>query len=161
MQYLVTGKEGKEYGPVDFQTLRLWLEEDRISQSTKITDMLGGFTSPAIDVPGLFDGSPVEPPERLTRDAPPVLGTHVERIRRWEESQGTAFFVTTLINAAAAFLFLFLVGSLGLFLAGLSIVYGYRTYRSGSKFKWAALAISIGSFVFILVYNLMNGPTAR
>lgn len=40
MEYIVLGKDGKEYGPVDGETLQKWVEHSRVFKDTKIRNAL-------------------------------------------------------------------------------------------------------------------------
>lgn len=40
MEYIVLGKDGKEYGPVDAETLQKWVEHGRVFKDTKIRNAL-------------------------------------------------------------------------------------------------------------------------
>ena len=40
MEYIVLGKDGKEYGPVDGETLQKWVEHGRVFKDTKIRNAL-------------------------------------------------------------------------------------------------------------------------
>ena len=40
MEYIVLGKDGKEYGPVDADTLQLWVEHGRVSKDTQVRNSL-------------------------------------------------------------------------------------------------------------------------
>ena len=40
MEYIVLGKDGKEYGPVDGETLRKWVEHGRVQHDSKVRNAL-------------------------------------------------------------------------------------------------------------------------
>lgn len=40
MEYIVLGKDGKEYGPVDSETLQKWVEHGRVFKDTKVRNAL-------------------------------------------------------------------------------------------------------------------------
>ena len=40
MEYIVLGKDGKEYGPVDQETLKVWVEHGRVFRDTQIRNAL-------------------------------------------------------------------------------------------------------------------------
>lgn len=40
MEYIVLGRDGKEYGPIDADTLKKWVEHDRVFKDTKVRNSL-------------------------------------------------------------------------------------------------------------------------
>ena len=47
MEYIVLGKDGKEYGPVDADTLQLWVEHGRVLKDTQVRNALMKKWNPA------------------------------------------------------------------------------------------------------------------
>jgi len=50
MQYHVLGGDGKQYGPIDVETLRRWADEGRILPDTQVRDDATGFVSTASEI---------------------------------------------------------------------------------------------------------------
>lgn len=61
MQYLVLGSDGNQYGPVDLQTLKAWVQEGRVTSTTQITDGLSNQTLMASQMPELGISSTANP----------------------------------------------------------------------------------------------------
>ena len=49
MRYHVLGGDGKQYGPIDIETLRRWADEGRVLPDTQVRDDATGFVSTASD----------------------------------------------------------------------------------------------------------------
>src|SRR5690349_4600933 len=49
--YSVIGSDGQQYGPADFDTLKVWCQEGRIHSDTRIVDPIDGITKRAQDLP--------------------------------------------------------------------------------------------------------------
>ena len=50
MQYHVLGGDGRQYGPIDIQTLRRWADEGRVKPETQVRDDATGLVSSAYDI---------------------------------------------------------------------------------------------------------------
>jgi hypothetical protein len=65
MQYMVTGSDGIEYGPVDDATLKSWAGEGRVIPNTKVRDVMSQQVYRATDMPVLKgvlpDSAPIAP----------------------------------------------------------------------------------------------------
>ena len=49
--YSVIGPDGQTYGPVDFDTLKMWCQEGRVTSDSRIVDPIDGVTKRAADLP--------------------------------------------------------------------------------------------------------------
>ena len=56
MEYYVIAPDGQQYGPADLNTLKQWVAENRITQTTMLRHGPTGQTGMAGSVPGLFGG---------------------------------------------------------------------------------------------------------
>src|ERR1043165_5087376 len=61
--------EGKDYGPIDLETLREWQREGRVIPENEAREARAESWTTAARIPGLFAGVPVAvPPVQVTRD---------------------------------------------------------------------------------------------
>ncbi len=68
IMYKIIGADGKEYGPVNAEQLRQWLNEGRLNQQTRVMPESGGNWSPLSAYPELSPspGVPPMPPPRTS-----------------------------------------------------------------------------------------------
>ena len=88
MQYHVLGGDGKQYGPIDIETLRRWADEGRVKPETQVRDDATGLVSNAYDV--LQIGG-VAPPAGLPTRTCPNCGYQCEVSRTHCPNCGTFF----------------------------------------------------------------------
>lgn len=144
MQYMVTGVDGKEYGPTDVATLRTWVSENRLAPHTQLRDFNTGQTLAASAVPGLF-------PERS--NVPPAAsayprGTTGTGYAPAADPGGGAFAGVVLRSVVGVVLF-FVLHGIGLIVAGTGLITAFQLQSRGSKWGVPALAISALSVVAI------------
>ena len=140
MQYMVTGMDGKEYGPTDLDTLRAWVAENRLAPHTQLRDFNTGQTMAASAVPGLFS-------QAITSNVPPVgmgyprAGT-AYTAPTVSRDHGGGMFVGVIVRSLLGLASFFLIGGFGFIFAGYALFYAVRCQQSGSKYGIAAIAIA-------------------
>ncbi len=139
MQYMVTGADGKEYGPTDVTTLKSWVSENRLAPHTQLRDFNTGQTLVASAVPGLF-------PE-ASANVPPV-GADYPRGGMGLPSNGRPgdhgkdVLTGVIFRSAIALVLAFVIGGIGLISAAYAMYYAVQCQRSGSRYGIAALVIA-------------------
>src|SRR5690349_24951714 len=75
MQYMVTGPDGQEYGPVAIDVLKVWALEDRVRPESRVRDFSTGQVMAAAMIPGLFPSAVPASANPYSTSAPPI-NTH-------------------------------------------------------------------------------------
>ena len=138
MQYMVTGVDGKEYGPTDVATLRSWVAENRLAPHTQLRDFNTGQVLAASAVPGLFP--------QTNPNVPPVAA-HYPRgeggyATTASNDHGGNILFGVIFRSAIALVLAFAIGGIGLISAAYAMYYAVQCQRSGSKYGIAALVIA-------------------
>jgi len=78
MEYFVIAPDGQQYGPASIDTLKQWVAENRITQTTMLRHGPTGQTGPAGSVPGLFAAPTAGTPSAVQAPTPgPAPATQV------------------------------------------------------------------------------------
>lgn len=139
MQYMVTGLDGKEYGPTDLATLKTWVAENRLAPTTVLRDFNTGQTMAASAVPGLFAQPDPNVPPRAAAYARPGT-TYAPAATSSSEGGGT--FAWIVVRSILGALLFFVLHGIGLLVAGSSLYSAFQLHGRGSKWGIPALAIS-------------------
>ena len=75
MPYFVIGSDGNEYGPVEMDTLKTWVAENRVLPTTILKDAATGQSGQASYVPGLFAAAPPTQPQYQQAPPPGTMNT--------------------------------------------------------------------------------------
>ena len=139
MQYMVTGMDGKEYGPSDVETLKSWVAENRLAPHTILRDFNTGQTMPASSVPGLFSsGGP--------SNVPPIAGAYprgtTPMIAASSGNEGGGAFAGVVIRSVLGVILFFVLHGIGLIVAGSGMITAFQLKGQGSKWGIPALVIS-------------------
>ncbi len=150
MQYMVTGVDGKEYGPTDIATLKTWAAEGRLAPHTMLRDFLSGQTMPASSLSELF---PASAATAGTGNLPPV-GTGYPRAQYTATSSaagdfGGGAFAGVVLRSVLGIVLFFVLHGIGLLVAGSSLITAFQLKNTGSKFGLPAIIISSISVVII------------
>ena len=138
MQYMVTGVDGKEYGPTDVETLRSWVAENRLAPHTQLRDFNTGQTITASALPGLFPQQDINvPPVGATYPRGGAVATAISSRDHGGDVLGGVIFRCVLSLVLA-----FVVGGLGLASAAYAMYYAVQCQRSGSKYGILALVLA-------------------
>jgi hypothetical protein len=70
MQYYVTGSDGQEYGPVDLDTLKTWVADNRVQPNSKVRNSMNGMVLAASTMPEVSNLFPEAPVPGISTVAP-------------------------------------------------------------------------------------------
>ena len=148
MQYMVTGVDGKEYGPTDVATLKTWVAESRLAPHTMLRDFNTGQQMTAGSLSELFPSSAVS-----SAPGVPPIGAAYPRSRyqtaQVSSSHGGAAFAWIIVRSLMAIAFFFVFKGLGLLVAGYTVARAVRLNSTGSKFGVPAIVISVLALVVV------------
>lgn len=165
MQYYVEGTDGKEYGPVDFQTLQDWVTERRVLPDTTIRDALAGLTLPARQVSGLFPEVDSSMGTGMA-DAPPSQPYGSGEVPPGHYGQGSpegqAYYDKWALPKVIGWNVLglglhFGMGFAGFIITGLSILDGFRLVGQKHPHGWIAVGLSVVSTGVLLMSYFGRG----
>jgi hypothetical protein len=147
MQYMVTGVDGKEYGPTDIATLKTWVAEGRLAPHSMLRDFLSGQTMPASSLSELF---PVGAIAVGAHNVPPVgMGyPRVDHLAASDDFGGGAF-TWVVVRAVGGILLFFVLHGIGLIIAGSGLVTAFQLKSSGSKYGLPSIIIASIAVVII------------
>lgn len=142
MQYMVTGMDGKEYGPTDIATLKQWVAENRLAPHTVLRDFNTGQTLAASEVPDLFTS--------VAPNLPPQAAAHPRGgYAAPSRDHGGGMLVGVIVRSALGLASFFLIGGFGFIFAGYALFYAIQCLQSGSKYGIAAIAIAGTSLAIV------------
>src|SRR5256885_2081887 len=123
MQYMVRGADGNEYGPVDGDGLRVWVQENRIRPDSQLRDTATGQTMTASTIPGLFHAAaPTAPPPNWSQ--PPSPATYPRQQPQYRGHDGSMTLLWhSVARSVLAVVFFFFLHTLGLILAAYAVYY--------------------------------------
>lgn len=163
MQYMVTGIDGQEYGPVDMVTLKSWVSEGRVTRETMVRDQMTGFVGHAGSVDGLFAPVAIAPPMAAPAQGP-VPGQGSYQSGNWAQApspypraqypaqglqSGNGYFWRSLIYAGLGILSFFVLHGIGLIFSGYSIYFGIRCKSAQHPLGILAIGLSVLSFLIV------------
>jgi hypothetical protein len=146
MEYMVTGADGKEYGPTDIATLKRWVAEGRITTQTSIRDFHTGQVMQAGQHAELF-------PQPSQAAAPP----HVDYYRAPSTSntpksaEGNGALWGVIFRSVLGVVLFFVMHGIGVIFSGYAMYYAVQLKSSGSKHGTIALFIAGVSLAAVLV----------
>jgi hypothetical protein len=141
MEYMVTGPDGKEYGPASIDTLKEWVQDNRLRPESMLRDFHSGQVLPASQVPGLFAMAPPvagnpyayqQPPQTYT---PPTYATTAS-------SDGNGEFWGSIIRSVLAVAVFFALHGLGLIFAAYALYYAIQAKAHGNKYGTIAIIVA-------------------
>src|SRR5690349_7259860 len=125
MEYIVTGSDGKEYGPASVDTLREWVASNRVSPESQLRNFQTGEVVAARSVPGLFGPiaapQPVSPPQG-NWSQPPVPGY----AKPVSYDSGSGELWGAIIRSGLAIVFFFVFHGIGLIFAAYALYYAIQ-----------------------------------
>lgn len=140
MQYMVTGMDGKEYGPSDLATLKEWVAENRLAPHSMLRDFSSGQTFPASQVPGLFGPTSVSNVPPVGQAYPRAGMGYSSAVTASDEGGGA--FAGVVVRSILGVVLFFVLHGIGLLVAGTGLITAFQLQSRGSKWGVAALAIS-------------------
>ncbi|MBV9010217.1 MAG: DUF4339 domain-containing protein [Verrucomicrobia bacterium] len=137
---------GREYGPVDLDTLAEWKREGRLVPSNDVRAEHESAWSPAAELAGLFKPPPLPPPQASAQPLPRhrTIGQIIRDSFRIYKSAFLPFFAATLLTAIPLLAFELVSPSYGIFRRGLS----------GSGFTAANITLLLAATVLIVTWPL-------
>lgn len=141
MEYMVTGADGNEYGPVDFATLVEWAKDDRVRPGSRVREMATGRQMTAAEVPGLF--------------VPATATSQFSSYPRPDHARplvvNTGALAWAFIDSVLAVLMVFAFGGFGIFFAVFAIVNAFRAKAEGHHLAPIAIACAFLATFLVLV----------
>ena len=153
MQYMVTGVDGKEYGPTDIATLKTWVAEGRLAPHSMLRDFLSGQTMPASSLTELDPAGAQgvnTPPVAAAYPRSEAVGGNVRPTYN-DGNHGGGVLVNVIIRSILGLVSFFFIGGFGFIFAGYALYYAIRCQQSGSKYGIVAIVIASTSLAIILV----------
>ncbi len=136
MQYKVIGSDGNEYGPVDVDTLRQWVAEGRIGQSTQMKDADTGRAFLAGSLTWLFPVANLYPQQNTNFTQP-------NQSKKSHYGDESPFVLSGIvIRSVLAVILFFALHGLGVIVGGYAVYYAYQLNEDGSKYGKVGLAIA-------------------
>lgn len=144
MDFVVVGSDGKDYGPIAEDVLKVWVAEDRIRPDSTLKDFQTGRTLLAKDVPGLY-GPPIQTPNY----ANPYSGTTSNYAPQssytaptLKDSSDMGPLWGVVLRCAAALVLFFVLQGLGLVFSGFALFYAIKAKSEGNKYGLASIVIA-------------------
>jgi hypothetical protein len=122
MDYMVTAADGKDYGPVTFEQLREWKDQQRIGPDTRIRNFHTGQVLMASAVPGLFSAAPAV---QTDWSQPPAPGQYSQQ-RYVSVSDGKGELWHSIARSVLAVLFFFAFHGIGLIFGIYAVIYAFQ-----------------------------------
>lgn len=154
MDYLVTAADGKEYGPVTFDELRQWAQQDRVRHDTPVKNFHTGQAMAAGAVPGLFSATP---PPAIGQDwsqppAPPAAYPRGYAMQTaYQGDDGKGVLIGVVARCALGIVLFFLLHGIGLIVSGYALVYAIQSKARGHRYGIASLIVASVTFIVILI----------
>jgi hypothetical protein len=165
MAYNVIGADGKEYGPVEVDGLKVWFAEGRLTADSQVKDFMTGRVMKLSEVPSV-----------VTTNAPPAYGLPPQQApTSYPRPQSTAFaddsspwpLIGIGLRCILALGLFFFFRYAGLITAAYGVIYAVRLKsQAGHRYANLALIVSIATLAIVLVGwmfrfgNAMGRPTA-
>lgn len=161
MEYVVTGPDGIEYGPVTVDVLKTWAAEDRVRPNSMVRDFHTGQTMRASQIAGLFSTvSPTANP--YSTSMPPVQHqpmTYATPTPHVESGNGE-FWGSIVRSVLAVAVFFFLHG-LGLVFAGYAMFYAIQAKSHGNRYGVLAIVVASVALLIVIVGWLLRFNGSR
>lgn len=148
MDYMVTGADGKEYGPVSFDQLRQWRDDNRVGPQTQVRNFHTGQVLMASAIPGLFAATPMAPATDWSR--PPVPGSVVYHPPTQTFDDGKGELWHSIARSGLALVMFFALHGIGLVFGAYAMFYAIQCKAKGNRFGWLAIGIASASLVAII-----------
>ena len=179
MPYFVIGSDGNEYGPVEMDTLKTWVAENRVLPTTILKDAATGQSGQASYVPGLFAAAPPTQPQYQQAPPPGTMNTGYQLPNFSQPPQPTTGYPRQVQQKSfydadpfpwRAFIYpllslvsFFVCGGFGFIFGGYGLYYAIQVQSSGSKYGifaivWAGvcLAAVLGGYALGLRHGLLR-----
>lgn len=147
MDYIVVGTDGKDYGPIAEEVLKIWASEDRVRPESTVKEFLTGRTFLARDVPGLFATVNNSANPYTTPPAAYVAPVYAPTVSKDAESTGPLWGVV--LRCAAALVLFFVLHGLGIVFSAYAMYYAIQAKNEGNKY--GVICIVIASVTLLVV----------
>jgi hypothetical protein len=157
MQYFVLGSDGKEYGPADVDTLKLWVADGRLAPTTQLRDASTGQIMPASTIGGLFVATP--PVQAANYSQPPTQSYMAPNFAAKPAStydNSASPLISAIFSSVLGLVFFFFLHGIGLIVTGFAIARAVQAQASGNKYGIACIAITVLAFCAIGVGWLLG-----
>jgi hypothetical protein len=156
MQYMVTGVDGKEYGPTDIATLKTWVAENRLAPHTMLRDFTTGQQMAAGSLPDLFPAGATGAPGVPPMAAPYPRSGYQAAPMPVSDNHGGGSFAWIVVRAVLAIALFFVFKGIGLIIAAYTVASAVQLNGTGSKYGIPAIVISVLALVVIGIGWLMR-----
>lgn len=149
MEYMITGGDGKEYGPVGLGTLQQWQMDGRIKPSTPVRDIFADRVLSASDIPGIFENA-----NPATEQIRPQVETSVapQSLAQSNANQtGTGPLWGVIARAAAGIILFFAFQGIGLFFCAYGLYHAVQLKQNGNKYGPVAIVIAAAALAAVCV----------
>lgn len=148
---MVLGGDGKEYGPVNVDTLRTWVSEGRVQKDTQLRDFATGSTMQAGQVAGLFaTATPVQLPSMQHNPKAEALALGMNK----PNDNDMGIIIGVVLRSVAAVILFFVFHGIGLAVGGYALYYAIQAKNDGHKN--GTIAIVIASSGGCSVYKVLR-----
>jgi hypothetical protein len=160
MQYMVTGSDGIEYGPVDEDTLKSWAGEGRVVPNTKVRDVMSQQVFRATDVSALRGILPepaaVAPPTNY--QLPPAMSSGYPRDMGFSTPMGRSRtrLWGMIFWVVVGLLLAIFTGGKGFIIAAFSLYDAYRAHDEGDNNSIACIIIGVVGAILIIGINILR-----
>jgi hypothetical protein len=157
--YYVQGADGQEYGPVDVQTLRTWVDEQRVIRDTKVRNTANGMVLMASNMPELDGKFPAFAPVMPPAAGPAIGGMHtsinqlppsgsympsgINSMASEQKGEWTEFFILLGLSVLTAVV--------GIFVGIFTFILGFYTIRRA----WEAREMDEKGAIFALIIAVL------
>lgn len=169
VQFYVQGADGNEYGPVDINTLRSWVDEQRVIRDTKVRNVANGMVLMASNMPELDGKFPSFSPPPAVGPAIGGLHTSINQMPPTGSYMSSQAMASSDVKGEwTEFLIIMglslLTAVVGIFIGFFTFILGFYTIRraweahqTGEKGALWALIFSvictIGAFILRVVFD--------
>lgn len=153
MDYMVTGADGKDYGPVTFAELQEWKNQERIGPDTRVRNFHTGQVLMASAVPGLFGAAPISAPMSAPVDwsQPPAPSTYNPHAYSTAQGDGKKELLYSILRSVLAVVFFFVLHGIGLIFGVYAVIYAFQCHSKGNKYGLLAIGISIAALIAVAI----------
>lgn len=129
---MITGADGREYGPVTFDQLREWKDDNRVGPNTQIRNFHTGQVLVASAVPGLFAAPQVVAPAHWSQ--PPAPGSVVYNPAPQSIDDGKGELWHCIGRSILAVVLFFVLHGLGLIVGAYAMFYAIQCKAKGNRY---------------------------
>ncbi len=160
MEYMVTGSDGAEYGPVQAGTLRVWLKQGRISPGSALRDFNTGQQLKVADIPGMVDPPQLNAP--YYRAMPGAMpGVRPVNVSHYDDNSDMGQFWRAIIYATISIILFFVAGRITIIFSGYSLYHAITVTRDGNRYGWIAIVLASIAVLLALLGIVLVAASPR